>query len=77
MRLCRSGRTWWPGSYAPELNTIERVRLYLRMRFRSHRLWPAYDDILDVCCAAWTRLRGHTGRIRPLCSFDGLYPVTT
>ena len=27
--------------YSPELNAIERVWLYLRERFLSHRLWPA------------------------------------
>ena len=63
--------------YSPELNGIERVWLYLRERFLSHRLWPTYDDILDACCAAWTRLRGEPGRIRSLCSFDWLTPVTT
>jgi hypothetical protein len=28
-------------AYAPELNAIERVWLYLRERLLSHRLWPA------------------------------------
>ena len=37
--------------YSPELNAIERLWLYLRERFFSHRLWPRYDDILDACCA--------------------------
>jgi putative transposase len=63
--------------YSPELNAIERVWLYLRERFLSHRLWPTYDDILDACCAAWTRLRSEPGRIRSLCSFEWLAPVTT
>ena len=63
--------------YSPELNGIERVWLYLRERFLSHRLWPTYDAILAACCAAWTRLRGEPGRIRSLCSFDWLTPVTT
>jgi hypothetical protein len=36
---------------------------YLRERFLSHRLWPTYDDILDACCAAWTRLRGEPGAL--------------
>ena len=39
--------------YAPELNAIERISLYLRERFLSHRLWPTYDNILDACCSAW------------------------
>ena len=63
--------------YSPELNAIERVWLYLRERFLSHRLWPTYDDILDACCLAWTRLRSEPGRIRSLCSFDWLTSVTT
>ena len=29
--------------YSPELNAIERLWLYLRERFLSHRLWPTYD----------------------------------
>jgi hypothetical protein len=40
--------------YSPELNAIERVWLYLREHFLSHRLWPSYDNILDACCASWT-----------------------
>ena len=63
--------------YSPELNGIERVWLYLRERFFSHRIWPTYDAILAACCDAWTRLRGEPGRIRSLCSFDWLTPVTT
>ena len=39
--------------YSPELNAIERLWLYLRERFLSHRLWPTYHDILDACCLAW------------------------
>ena len=39
--------------YSPELNAIERVWLYLRERFLSHRVWRSYADILDACCQAW------------------------
>lgn len=56
--------------YSPELNAIERLWLYLRERFLSHRLWPSYDDILAACSSAWTALRAETGRIRSLCSYD-------
>ena len=63
--------------YSPELNAIERLWLYLRERFLSHRLWPTYDDILDACCRAWTSLRAEAGRIRSLCSFDWLKTVHT
>jgi hypothetical protein len=57
-------------AYSPELNAIERVWLYLRERFLSHRLWPRYDDILDACCVAWNALLNETGRIRSLCTLD-------
>jgi hypothetical protein len=56
--------------YSPELNAIERVWLYLRERFLSHRPWPTYDDILEACCAAWNALLAETDRVRSLCSFE-------
>ncbi len=56
--------------YSPELNAIERVWLYLRERFVSHRLWPTYDDILDACCTARNALLAETGRIRSLTALD-------
>jgi transposase len=56
--------------YSSELNAIERVWLYLRERFLSHRLWPSYHDVLDACCAAWNALLAETGRIRSLCTLD-------
>jgi hypothetical protein len=63
--------------YSPELNAIERLWLYLRERFLSHRLWPTYDDILDACHHAWNAVRAEAGRIRSLCSFDWAMPVRT
>ena len=63
-------------AYSPELNAIERVWLYLRERFLSHRLWPGYDDILDACCAAWNALLADAGRIRSLCALDWAAPVS-
>lgn len=63
--------------YSPELNAIERVWLYLRERFLSHRVWRTYDDILDACCQAWNALVDETGRIRSLCSLDWATPVRT
>ena len=42
--------------YSPELNAIERLWLYLRKRYLSHRLWPTYDAILDACGLAWNKL---------------------
>jgi hypothetical protein len=63
--------------YSQEFNAIERVWLYLRERFLSHRLWPTHDDILEACCAAWNALLAETGRIRSLCSLDWAAPVST
>jgi transposase len=63
--------------YSPELNAIERVWLYLRERFLSHRLWPGYDDLLDACCAAWNALLAEADRIRSLCALDSATPVRT
>lgn len=63
--------------YSPELNAIERLWLYLRERFLSHRLWPTYDDILDACHRAWNAVRTEAGRIRSLCSFDWAMTVRT
>lgn len=42
--------------YAPELNPVERVWLYLRERYLSHRLLVDYDAIVDALCLAWNKL---------------------
>ena len=42
--------------YSPELNPVERVWLYLRERFLSHRVLDGYDAIVDACCQAWNAL---------------------
>ena len=64
-------------AYSPELNAIERVWLYLRERFLSHRLWPSYDAILDACCTAWNALLAVPGRIHSLCALDWAAPVSS
>ena len=42
--------------YAPELNPVERVWLFLRERLLSHRLLDSYDGIVSACCEAWNTL---------------------
>ena len=42
--------------YAPELNPVERVWLYLRERHLSHRLLDTYRAIVDALCHAWKQL---------------------
>ena len=55
--------------YSPELNPVERVWLYLKERYLSHRLHDDYDAIVDATCKAWNRLTAEAGRITSLCSY--------
>ena len=59
--------------YAPQLNPIERVWLYLRERHLSHRLFAGYDAIVDACCSAWNQLTSE--RLRSLTSYPYLQQV--
>ena len=59
--------------YAPELDPIERVWLFLRERFLSHRLLGGYDAIVDACCRAWNRLTPE--RLRSLCNYPDIQQV--
>ena len=56
-------------AYSPELNPVERVWLYLKERFLSHRLHADYDAIAEAACNAWNRLLAEAGRITSLCSY--------
>jgi transposase len=51
-------------SYSPELNPAERVWLYLKERFLSHRLLDDYDAIVDAACVARNRLVAKAGRTK-------------
>jgi transposase len=62
-------------SYSPELNPVERVWLYLKERFLSHRLLDDYDAIATAACAAWNRLVAEAGRIKSLCSYPWIPKV--
>ena len=61
--------------YSPELNPVERVWLYLRERYLSHRLMADYDAIVDACCRAWNELTPE--RIRSLTSYPYLQQVNS
>ncbi len=63
-------RLVWP-PYSPELNAIERVWLYLRERFLSHRVFEDAEGIIDACCQAWNALLAETGRVRSLATLPG------
>ena len=56
-------------AYSPELNPVERVWIYLKERFLSHRLLDDYDAIVDAACNVWNRLLAEAGRIKSLCSY--------
>ncbi len=57
---------------SPELNPVERIWLYLRERFLSHRLHRDYTAVLDAACAAWNRLLDEPGRLANLTSYTYL-----
>jgi len=58
--------------YSPELNPVERLWLYLRERYLSHRLLEDYDAVVDACCHAWTALTQEPERIQSLTSYPWL-----
>lgn len=64
----------WP-SYLPELNPVERVWLYLKERFLSHRLLDDCDAIVTAACDAWNRLLAEVGQIETLCSYPWIPKV--
>ena len=62
--------------YCPELNPVERVWLYRRERFLSHRLHADYEAVVDACCAAWNALVAETGRIQSLTTYPYLQKIS-
>jgi transposase len=58
--------------YSPELNPVERVWLYLRERFLSHRLLDGYKAVLDAPYDAWNTLAAETGRLTSLIAYPYL-----
>ncbi len=53
--------------YAPELNPVERVRVFLRERHLSHRLLDGHGAIITACCEAWSALT--PDRLRSLTAY--------
>jgi transposase len=54
---------------SPELNPAERVWLYLKERYLSHRLLDDYDAVVEATCEAWRRLVNEPGRLTSLTSY--------
>jgi hypothetical protein len=59
-------------AYSPELNPVERVWLYLRERFLSHRVLDGYAAVLDAACRAWNGLVAEPGRLTSLTAYPYL-----
>jgi transposase len=59
-------------AYSPELNPVERVWLYLRERFLSHRVLDGYAAVLDAACRAWNALIDEPGRLASLTGYPYL-----
>ncbi len=51
---------------SPALSPVERVRLYLRERYRLHRMLDDYEAVLEAVCRAWGRLFDETDRLTGL-----------
>jgi transposase len=61
--------------YAPELNPVERIWLFLRERFLSHRVLADYDAIVEACCEAWNALTPE--RLRSLTAYPWIAKVAS
>jgi transposase len=62
---------------SPELNPAERVWLFLKERYLSHRLLDDYDAVVEATCEAWRRLVAETGRLTSLTSYPWIIKCVT
>jgi len=61
--------------YSPDLNPVERVWLFLRERYLSHRLLADYEAVVDAYCSAWNTLTAEAGRLHSLTAYPYLEQV--
>jgi hypothetical protein len=54
------------------LNPAERIWLYLRERYLSHRVLDDYEAVLNATCRAWNRLLKEKGRLATLTAYPYL-----
>jgi hypothetical protein len=59
-------------SASPQLNPVERVWLYLRERYLSHRVLDDYGAVLEAVCRAWNKLVDDKGRLTTLTAYPYL-----
>ena len=48
---------------SPELNPVENVWQFMRDNWLSNRIFKSYDDIVAICCEAWSKLMDQPWRI--------------
>lgn len=58
--------------YSPELNPIERLRLYLKDSRLTHRVFSGTTEIIEARCDAWNQLLAETTRIKSRCAYPWL-----
>ena len=51
---------------APELNPVENNWLFMRDNWLSNRIFKSYDEIVAVCCEAWSKLIDQPWKIRSI-----------
>ena len=59
-------------SASPALNPVERIWLYLRERYLSHRVLDNYEAVLNATCRAWQMLLKEKGRLATLTAYPYL-----
>jgi transposase len=59
-------------SYAPELNPVERLWLYLREHHWSNRTYPTVDDLEDAAVEGWRAACLLPDRIKTICRCEYL-----
>ena len=63
--------------YAPELNPVERARLYLRERCLSRRVLDDAEAIIDACRAARNAITAEQGRRKSLTNYPWIEKVVS
>jgi transposase len=48
---------------SPELNPVENIWQFVRENWLSNRIFESYEQIVDLCCDAWNKLRDQPWRI--------------
>jgi hypothetical protein len=56
---------------------VERIWLYLRERYLSHRLLADEEAVVEAFCRAWNALTAETGWIHSLCAYPYIAQVAS